>query len=421
MTRISPKLPQAGHALAAAAAGADLRGARQRYVERAIRFGAWVLIAQGLLWCVIFAIAEIPSGVALHTAFIGGGIALLVLARRGEVVVVRHLAFWLLLVYCLAVLVFFDSGKGGWPRVTHLYLLPIILAIGLLFSDAARAWRILYAGLCLVAFVAVERSLVAIPTVIQAGPIEATRHIGVPFNTLVAVAMTLLMLRKFAGDVALREVSLRGVNTTIETLLERMLPRKILQRLRETQETFADEHENVSILFADIVGFTRLASRIAPQDLVNLLNDIFSRFDVLVERHGVEKIKTLGDAYMAVAGIPEPRSDHALALTRLAVEMQAVMKDYPELSIRVGINSGHVVAGIIGRKRFIYDLWGDAVNLASGMESSGAPTRIHVSASTARELAPYYHLEPGDPMPSGEQVSAPTFFVGYPMVERSDA
>lgn len=420
MRRASQAPPDAGRALAAVATGPDLRGSRRTYVERAVRLGALVLITLGVIWCVIFIVMDVPAGIGLHVALIAGGVALFVWSRRGEQRVVCHLAFWLMFVSCLSVLVFFDSGTGGWPRVTHLFLLAIMPAASLLFIEEARAWRIFYVGLCVVAFVAVERNLLDIPTLVDAPQIDGSRGTFAVFDTVAAVAVTLLMLRKFANDVAERELGLSGVNSTIETLLERMLPRRILQRLRESHGTFADEHDNVSILFADIVGFTRLAARTDPQELVNLLNDIFSRFDVLVERYGVEKIKTLGDAYMAAAGIPEPRADHALALTRLAVAMLDVMKDYPDLKIRIGINSGRVVAGIIGRKRFIYDLWGDAVNLASGMESSGAPSRIHVSESTARELTPFFHLEPGDPLPSGPLGWAPTFFVGYPVTGRVD-
>ncbi|NER34888.1 MAG: adenylate/guanylate cyclase domain-containing protein [Oscillatoria sp. SIO1A7] len=140
-------------------------------------------------------------------------------------------------------------------------------------------------------------------------------------------------------------------------------------------------------MFADIVGFTKLASRVSPTKLVHLLNDIFSRFDLLAERHGLEKIKTIGDAYMVVGGLPVPRANSAEAIARMALDMQEEVARFSALrresfSIRIGINTGPVVAGVIGRKKFIYDLWGDTVNVASRMESQGIPNEIQVTAQT---------------------------------------
>jgi class 3 adenylate cyclase len=167
-----------------------------------------------------------------------------------------------------------------------------------------------------------------------------------------------------------------------ERLLANMLPESIAERLKRKPQAIADGFDAVSVLFADIVGFTPLSATMQPHALVELLNRVFSRFDELARVHGLEKIKTIGDAYMAVAGVPAPRDDHA----RAAAEMALAMRDEigrvsdGKLLLRIGLHAGSVVAGVIGVSKYSYDLWGDTVNTASRMESHGAPGAIHVSA-----------------------------------------
>ncbi len=181
-------------------------------------------------------------------------------------------------------------------------------------------------------------------------------------------------------------------------LLLNILPESIANRLKQKEGCIADGFAEVTILFADIVGFTQLSSQISPTALVNLLNDIFSAFDRLTEIYGLEKIKTIGDAYMVASGLPMSRSDHADAIANMALGMQKEVNYFNQrhnanLNIRIGINSGEVVAGVIGTKKFIYDLWGDAVNTASRMESHGEAGRIQVSAATYKYLQDKYVLE----------------------------
>ena len=176
---------------------------------------------------------------------------------------------------------------------------------------------------------------------------------------------------------------------------QRNLPQPIADRLKQDQSIIADTFADVTVLFADIVGFTQLSSRVSPTELVSLLNDIFSAFDQLAEKHGLEKIKTIGDAYMVVGGLPIPRSDHAEAIAQMALDMQQAVAEFSNthnqaFSIRIGINTGPVVAGVIGIKKFIYDLWGDTVNTASRMESHGLPGCIQVTATTYHRLQDKY-------------------------------
>jgi class 3 adenylate cyclase len=198
-----------------------------------------------------------------------------------------------------------------------------------------------------------------------------------------------------------RELTLE--KQTSERLLLNVLPAPVADRLKIGEHLIVDRFDAVSVLFADIVGFTTLSSHTTPEALVTMLNELFSTFDGLAERHGLEKIKTIGDAYMVVAGVPQPVADHATAITHMALDMIASIEAYARrngspLTIRVGIHTGSVVAGVIGTKKFIYDLWGDTVNTASRMESHGVPGRIHVSEATYLLLAGSFDFEPRAPI-----------------------
>lgn len=166
-----------------------------------------------------------------------------------------------------------------------------------------------------------------------------------------------------------------------ESLLLNVLPREVAAELKERGETTARRFDSVSVLFADIVGFTPMSEQMDPEEMVDRLNEVFTHFDTLAERYGVEKIRTIGDNYMVASGVPIPREDHAKASAQMALEMIDYAEDGP-LSFRIGINSGPVVAGVIGTKKFQYDVWGDTVNTASRMESHGEPGRIQISEAT---------------------------------------
>jgi len=181
-----------------------------------------------------------------------------------------------------------------------------------------------------------------------------------------------------------------------ETLLLSIFPRAIAERLKVSRSVIAERSEEVSILFADLIGFTPIAERLPAEEVVLLLDKIFSGFDELVAHHGLEKIKTIGDGYLAAAGVPIPRADHAEAAARLALAMRqalAELRTVSGLSLRIGIDSGPVVAGVIGRTKFGYDIWGDTVNTASRMESHAAPGTIQVTERTYRRLERLFVLE----------------------------
>jgi adenylate cyclase len=185
-----------------------------------------------------------------------------------------------------------------------------------------------------------------------------------------------------------REYDLEIERERSEKLLLNILPAPIATRLKEGEKIIADQFDEVTVMFADIANFTPLASSIPPAELVNMLNRIFSLFDSIIEKHGLEKIKTMGDAYMAVGGLSLPKPDHAEAVVNAAIE---ILDEFPRvvdycLQLRIGIHTGPVVAGVIGTNKFNYDLWGDTVNIASRMQSQGQPNTIQLTAKTYEYL-----------------------------------
>ncbi|WP_071515388.1 adenylate/guanylate cyclase domain-containing protein [Geitlerinema sp. PCC 9228] len=195
------------------------------------------------------------------------------------------------------------------------------------------------------------------------------------------------------------EAALRLAQQKSDRLLLNILPQKIADRLKQAQGSVAEQFEDATIMFADLVDFTPLSARLLPIDLVNLLNQIFSAFDKLTDRYQLEKIKTIGDAYMVAGGLPTPREDHAEAIADMALEMLNIVQQYHRddgkpFQIRIGIHTGPVVAGVIGTKKFIYDLWGDTVNVASRMESQGEAEGIQVTEAMRQRLQEKYLFQP---------------------------
>ncbi|MDQ6971583.1 MAG: adenylate/guanylate cyclase domain-containing protein [Mariprofundaceae bacterium] len=215
--------------------------------------------------------------------------------------------------------------------------------------------------------------------------------------TLITIASSVmtsrLRRREFFARMQLSEEQEKS-----ERLLLNILPAPIAERLKQGEKTISDSFEDISVLFADIANFTPLADHMRPDELLELLNTLFSAFDTLVEEHGLEKIKTIGDAYMVVAGAPEPVPDHASRMAELALDMLDATDNFNrqtgrEISIRIGLHSGPAVAGVIGLQKFSYDLWGDTVNTASRMESNGKPGRIQISEDFRHLLAPSFSIE----------------------------
>jgi len=224
-------------------------------------------------------------------------------------------------------------------------------------------------------------------------------------STIVYLLLRYASLEREKANARLQEAhrQLQAEQDRSEKLLLNILPSAVAERLKKDEQSIADGFADVTVMFADIVNFTRVAEGLTPQQVFTMLNRIFSSFDELAEQHGMEKIKTIGDAYMAVSGVPLPRADHVRVIAEMALEMRSALAEIRDpddqpFDIRIGIHCGPLVAGVVGSKKFIYDLWGDTVNIASRMESHGLPGRIQVSEAVYHCLRGEYRFEERGPL-----------------------
>jgi guanylate cyclase len=286
---------------------------------------------------------------------------------------------------------------GGFLASGGVGLWGILAPLGaLVFSDvrSAARWYVAYLIVFLGSGIAGE----IIGPVWSPLPVWFTSTM-LALNVAVGGTMVFTLLAVFAGQRRDALAALQQEQAKAENLLLNILPRSIADKLKAEAQPIADHFTSASILFADVVDFTPWSDRLPPAEVVGYLDHMFSHFDELAERYGLEKIKTIGDCYMVAAGVPTPRPDHARALALMALDMLDAMSAEDEvghlgLDLRVGINSGPVVAGVIGRKRFLYDLWGDAVNMASRMESHGTPGRIQITRATYELVADDFECMP---------------------------
>lgn len=342
-----------------------------------VPWGAWYLFGAGM---------EIPAVVALGYSFLSAAaLAHLLLTRNPSV------ASYLQLVGLLLVPVLIQWNMGGFAASGAIVLWSLLAPLCAIVFAGTRLAVWWFGAFALLVLVASAQDI--------SNGVTQQQVLLYCENVLLVSTLAFISLRFFVVERDKAQAALEREQARSESLLLNILPSPIAERLKAGSQTIADGYAEATILFADLVGFTRLSTTVSPEELVVLLNRLFSRFDELSGRFGVEKIKTIGDAYMACAGVPVARPDHAEAVVDMAMAMREALREHnrefgSNLQIRIGINTGPVVAGVIGLKKFIYDLWGDTVNLASRMESNGVPDRIQVSAATWERLRDRYDFEP---------------------------
>jgi adenylate cyclase len=311
----------------------------------------------------------------------------------------HHTAFFFLLLVTLAHLTTTAMMLGlGTGIFLFLFIVPVV---GTLFAPAeipVAKWVAVVAGIA--APVVVVSLRPPVPEPIAGTWIETTLLVTSVISTLAFATGVGLYFRRL---VERAESDLQKAHELTEQLLLNVLPPQIAERLKAGEQVIADRREEVSILFADLVGSTALADRLSADELVGLLNQVFTPFDDLAEELGLEKIKTVGDAYMVVGGLPVPRVDHLEAVVEMALRMREeisrhVVEGHGQLQMRFGIHTGAVVAGVIGKRKFSYDLWGDTVNVAARMEAHGIPDEIQVTAEARRRLDGRYRFEARGPV-----------------------
>jgi adenylate cyclase len=285
---------------------------------------------------------------------------------------------------------------GGIVGSSAVILWSLITPMGaLLLYDSRQAVRWIVAYLAMILLTGLIDPYIRAPNNLP----ESAITVFFILNLVGVSTIVILFLKYFLDQKDQAFKLLRSEEEKAEELLLNILPREIAAILKNEKRTIADQYDGASILFADLVGFTPLTAEMAPVEMVELLNEIFSQFDSLVEKYDLEKIRTIGDNYMVASGVPRPRPDHAGALARLALDMRAYLDSRPRrngrrVDFRIGINSGPVIGGVIGRKKFVYDLWGDAVNTASRMESHSLPGKIQVTQATYELIQDDFRFEP---------------------------
>jgi len=355
--------------------------------------GSAMFILAGLVWGVVYiALGETRSGwIPLSYAIISA-ISVIYFGfsrnyqffRLSQLVLILFLPFFLMI------------SLGGFINSSAVILWSLICPFGaLMFSDPrlAARWFMAYLGLVILsgflqAFVRPQNFLS--PPMITAFFVS---------NIGAVSAIAFVLLRRFMLEKNLALKLLAAEQDRSERLLLNVLPKEIAAILKAGERTIADHFEEASVLFADLEGFTPLSAELDPVEMVELLNEIYSHFDALVDQYNLEKIRTIGDNYMVASGVPRRRSDHAQALARVALDMRAYLETVPprngkKISFRIGINSGPVIAGVIGRRKFAYDLWGDTVNTASRMESHGMGGKIQITRDTYELIKDEFTFEP---------------------------
>ncbi len=341
---------------------------------------ALLFITPSLVWSALYFFFNEALSAAIPLVYV-----MVTLLGLASFAMTRRFALlrWIELALILALPFALQLTLGGFVPSSGVVLWSLLAPIGALVFGASRPALWLLAFLVLVAIAGVFegslRGTNALP--------EWVRTVFFVLNiaTISTLAVTLLAVFNRQRDEAMRLLAAEQGRS--EGLLLNILPKQIAERLKAGERRIADAHEHATVLFADLVGSTALALELSPDSLIGVLNDVFSRIDELAERHGVEKIRTIGDNWMGVSGVPRSRPDHAQAAVRMALEVRDFVQDYRTLdgrclAVRIGLNSGPLVAGVIGKHKFVYDIWSDTVNTASRMESQGVAGRVQVSQAT---------------------------------------
>jgi adenylate cyclase len=361
--------------------------------RRTLLLSVGIITPLASVWTVTYWLLGLPRAAAIPLGYqVVSGLSLLHYARTRRYRFFRasQLLLMLLLPFLLA------WSLGGFVASSGVMLWALVSPLGALMFQEPRAavyWLVAFLALTVVSGF-LEGVLASQAAVIPESVIVAF----FVMNICAVSAVSYALLHYFVRQRERAMAALRIEREKSERLLLNVLPQPIANRLKTQEGVIADGHSDVTVLFADIVDFTPLSERLDPEQVVALLDEVFTTFDALADEQGLEKIKTIGDAYMVAGGLPVPRPDHVQAVAEMALGMLEEVARCAErfrapLSVRIGIDTGPVVAGVIGRRKFIYDLWGDTVNTASRMESHGLPGTIQATRAVYDRLRDSYEFE----------------------------
>ncbi len=378
----------------AARIGADPHDSDEERLQKTLlTLGSFMFILAGAMWSVLYfwfgeyTAASIPLGYAIVSSL---SVVLFHVTHRFRLFLFTQLLLILFLPFLLMI------ALGGFIKSSAVILWSLLSPLGaMLFGEPRQGLRWLGAYLAL----AVISGYFEFYPLVTSSLSATTITVFFILNIGMVSAIAIFLLGYFVGEKNRFVTLLRGEQAKSENLLLNVLPREIAAILKNESRTIADHYTEASILFADMVGFTPLSARLAPVEVVELLNEAFTYFDSLLDKYNVEKIRTIGDSYMVASGVPRRRADHAQALVHMALEMRDFVNTHTfqngqKVSFRIGINSGPVIGGVIGKRKFVYDVWGDPVNVASRMESYGMGGTIQITRATYELIKDEFICEP---------------------------
>jgi class 3 adenylate cyclase len=379
-------------------------GEDERLRKASLVLTTTMVIGMAVVWVATYASLELYVSAAIPFGYqVISILSLIALGRSGRFDMFRTSQLTLMLF--LPVLL--QWSLGGFVTSSGVLLWALISPLGaLVLSPRPAPWFVAYLALTVVSGV-LEPFLPAANIPLTVTVLFFVLNVGG-----VSVVVYFLVRYFIRGLAAEREKS--------EALLLNVLPASIARRLKDGERPLADRFDEVAVLFADLVGFTRMSEQLSPEAVVELLDDLFTQFDVMAERRGLEKIKTVGDAYMVVGGVPDAAANGAEEVAGMALEMLSLVADRPgptggNLSLRIGIDIGPVVAGVIGQRKFSYDLWGDTVNTASRMESQGVAGQIQVTPRVYQRLKHQFRFQERESLDvKGKGQMAPYLLIGPP-------
>lgn len=364
-----------------------------RLQKNSLVLGSVMFIFAGALWSILyFLLDQLVAGAIPFCYAVVSSFSLIVfhLTRRYRLFLFSQLFLVLFLPFLLMI------ALGGFVRSSGVIVWAVLSPVGALLFDESRyalRWLAAYLGLVILSGFLEYRPLASS----SLSPVLVTLFFVMNIGAVSTIVITLLAY--FVREKNRLFSLLRMEQDKSENLLLNILPKEIAAVLKNESRTIAEHYSEASILFADMMGFTPLSEKLPPAEMVELLNEAFSFFDSLLDKYNVEKIRTIGDSYMVASGVPHRRSDHAQALVGMALEMRDFIAVHTfrhgqRVNFRIGINSGPVIGGVIGKRKFVYDVWGDAVNVASRMESHGLGGAVQITQATHELIKEEFVCEP---------------------------
>jgi len=374
--------------------GIDPRDSEEARVRKSsLVLGSFMFIIAGALWGILYFLFGQPIAGSIPLSYAVFALLSVILFHRTRTY--RFFLFsQLLLILFLPFLLMI--ALGGFVNSSAVILWSLMSPLcAFLFDEPRHALRWLWAYLGLI----VASGFLEFHPLVSSSFSPTLVTIFFVLNIGAVSAIAIILLVYFVSEKNRLFVLLQNEQVKSENLLLNILPKEIAAILKNESRTIADQYTEASVLFADMVGFTPLSAKLAPVEMVELLNEAFSFFDSLLDKYKVEKIRTIGDSYMVASGVPMQRTDHAQALAHMAMEMRDYIAGHTfrnghRVSFRIGINSGSMIAGVIGRRKFVYDVWGDAVNIASRMESHGLGDAVQITRATYDLIKDEFVCEP---------------------------